>query len=183
MPTAVSASASSRRVTGTTGWSSAANSSRDGVVTPSLTPCLLRATPEPLRSTLAETLPNPSSRGHLQRPVEAGALAGVARRALLVDEEQQRVAVAVQPDVAHPLAVAGGLPLDPVLAAAARPVRRPPGRERAAQRLVVHPGEHQHLAGVVLLDDGGDEAGRVAAQQRRDRGVERRLGGGRSGGR
>ena len=40
------------------------------------------------------------------------------------------------------------------------------------QRLVVHPGEHQHLTGVVLLDDGGDQPGGVAAQQRGDRRVE-----------
>src|SRR3712207_7780229 len=82
MPTAVSPSASSRRVTGTIGCSKAAASSRDGVVSPSRT-------------------------GDLQLAVEAGALAGVAGRSLLVDEEQQRVAVAVQADVAHPLAVPG----------------------------------------------------------------------------
>src|SRR3712207_9481042 len=89
MPTAVSPSASSRRVTGTIGCSRAAASSRDGVVSPSRT-------------------------GDLQLAVEAGALAGVACRALLVDEEQQRVAVAVQADIAHPLAAPGGLPLSPL---------------------------------------------------------------------
>src|SRR3712207_2831773 len=126
MPTAVSPSASSRRVTGTTGWSRAANASRDGAV-------------------------SPSRKGDLQRAVEAGALAGVAGRALLVDHDQQRVAVAVQPDVADPLAVPGGLPLHPVLPPAARPVGGPAGGEGTAQRLVVHPGDHEHLTGVVLL--------------------------------
>src|SRR5919107_2174124 len=115
MPTAVSPSASSRRVTGTIGWSSAANSSRDGVVSPSRT-------------------------GHLQLAVEAGALAGVAGRALLVDEEQQRVAVAVQPHVADPLAVPGGLPLHPVLPAAARPVGGPARGQRAGQPPALPPG-------------------------------------------
>src|ERR671916_2904382 len=134
MPTAVSPSASSRRVTGTIGWSSAANSSRDGEVSPSRT-------------------------GDLQRAVEARALAGVAGRSLLVDEHQQRVAVAVQAHVADPLAVSGGLPLHPVLAPAARPVSGPAGGEGAAQRLVVHPRDHEHLTGVVLLDDGGDQTG------------------------
>src|SRR3712207_6501463 len=100
MPTAVSPSASSRRVTGTIGWSRAANASGDGAVSPSRT-------------------------GDLQRAVEAGALAGVAGRPLLVDEHQQRVAVAVQAHVADPLAVSGGLPLHPVLAPAARPVGGP----------------------------------------------------------
>ena len=54
-----------------------------------------------------------------------------------------------------PLPVAGGLALDPVLLARAAPERRPPGGQRAVQRLVVHPAEHQHLAGVVLLHDRG----------------------------
>ena len=47
--------------------------------------------------------------------VEAGARAGVAGRALLVDLEQHGVTVAVEPDRLHPLAMAGGLALDPVL--------------------------------------------------------------------
>ena len=45
--------------------------------------------------------------------VEAGAVAGVAGRALLVDDQQHRVAVAVQPDLVHVLGVPGGLALDP----------------------------------------------------------------------
>src|ERR671921_1078400 len=156
MPTAVSPSASSRRVTGSIGWPAAAASSRDGVVSPSRT-------------------------GDLQLAVEAGALAGVAGRPLLVDEDQQRVAVAVQADVADPLAVPGGLALHPVLAPAARPVGGPAGGEGAVQRLVVHPGDHEHLTGVVLLDDGGDETGGVAAQECCDRGVQGGLGGGDGG--
>src|SRR5918997_429078 len=101
MPTAVSPSASSRRVTGTIGWSRAANASRDGEVSPSRT-------------------------GDLQRAVEARALAGVAGRSLLVDQDQQRVAVAVQPDVADPLAGGGGAPPPPPLPPAAPP-GGPPG--------------------------------------------------------
>src|SRR5436305_6231990 len=56
------------------------------------------------------------------------------------------------------------LTLDPVAAPAARPVRGPPRRQRTAQRLVVHPRQHQHLAGVVLLHDRGDEPGRIARE-------------------
>src|SRR3712207_8459068 len=111
MPTAVSPSASSRRVTGTTGWSRAANASRDGAVSPSRT-------------------------GDLQRAVEAGALAGVAGRALLVDQDQQRVVVGVQPEVADPLAVPGGIPLLPGIPPAARPGRGPAGGEGGALRLL-----------------------------------------------
>ena len=89
--------------------------------------------------------------------VEAGAVAGVAGGALLVDLDQQRVAVAVEADLLDLLPVAGGLALDPVLLARAAPERRPAGGQRAVQRLVVHPAEHQHLAGVVLLHDRGHQ--------------------------
>ena len=152
MPTAVSLSASSRRVTGTTGWSSRRELLAAGA-----------GDAEP-----HARLPSTAGSG----AVEAAALAGVAGRALLVDQQEQRVAVAVQAHVAHPLAVPRGLALHPVLAAAARPVGRPAGGEGAVQRLVVHPGEHEHLAGVVLLHHGGHQARGVAAQQRGDRGVE-----------
>jgi hypothetical protein len=47
------------------------------------------------------------------------------------------------------------------------------------QRLVVHPADHEHLAGVVLLDYGDDEAGRVPLETVGDGGVE---GGRRAGG-
>ena len=42
------------------------------------------------------------------------------------------------------------------------------------QRLVVHPAEHQHLAGVVLLGNGRDQAGRIPFQPCRDGGVKHR---------
>ena len=86
--------------------------------------------------------------------VEAGAVAGVAGGALLVDLDQQGVAVAVEPDLPDVLPVAGGLALDPVLLPRAAPVRRAAGADGAGQGLVVHPAQHQDLAGVVLLDDG-----------------------------
>src|SRR3712207_9559452 len=114
MPTAVSPSASSRRVTGTMtpdppARSSAAASSRDGVVSPSRT-------------------------GHLQLAVEAGPLAGVAGRGLLVDEEQQRGAVAGQADGADPPAGARGLPPPPVPSPPARTAGGPPAGWGAGHR-------------------------------------------------
>src|SRR5580692_1969094 len=42
------------------------------------------------------------------------------------------------------------------------------------QRLVVHPAEHQHLAGVVLLGNRRDQAGRIPLQPRGDGRVEHR---------
>ena len=67
---------------------------------------------------------------------------------------------------AHVLDVAARVALAPVLLAAAAPERDPSGGQRAVQRLVVHPADHQHLAGVVLLDDGADQAvaGRASAR-------------------
>ena len=96
-------------------------------------------------------------RGHRQLVGEAGVRAGVAGRADLLHGDQQRVAVAVQRHRPHVLVVAGGRALHPVLPAAARPVGGPAGGQRAMQRLVVHPGEHQHVAGAVLAHDRGDE--------------------------
>src|SRR4029079_19190676 len=107
-----------------------------------------------------------------QAVVEAGAGARVAGRTLLVDLDQERVAVAVEPDLLDPLPVARGLPLHPVLTARPAPERRPPGGQRAVQRLVVHPAQHQHLAGVVLLHHGRDQAGGVAREPCGDGGVE-----------
>jgi hypothetical protein len=40
------------------------------------------------------------------------------------------------------------------------------------QGFVVHPAEHQDLAGVVLLHDCGDQAGGVALEPRGDRRIE-----------
>src|SRR5690606_38133325 len=88
----------------------------------------------------------------------AGARAGVAGRSLLIDREQDRVTVAVDGDAVHPLRVARGVTLAPVLLAGPGPVHGPPAGEGAAQRLGVHPGEHEHLAPVVLLHGHGREA-------------------------
>src|SRR5439155_2652552 len=90
---------------------------------------------------------------------EARALARVARApSLLLDDEQQGVTVAVVVGAAHPLPVARRLALAPVLLPGAAPEPAPPGREGPPQGLLVHPAEHQHLAGAVLLDDGRNEA-------------------------
>src|SRR5258708_15596959 len=104
--------------------------------------------------------------------VPAGAVAGVAGRTHLVDLDQQGVAVAVERDGLDPLLVAGGVPLHPVLLAAARPVGAPPGGQGAVQGLVVHLSHHEHFACVVLLGDGGNEAVGGALQARCDLGVQ-----------
>jgi oligopeptidase B len=86
-------------------------------------------------------------------------LAGVARAAsLLLDQEQQHVDVAVVARFPYPLPVARGLALAPVLLAAAAPEPHPSGVERAAKGLLVHPPDHEHLVGALLLDDRGNQA-------------------------
>src|SRR6516165_7336147 len=69
--------------------------------------------------------------------------------------------------------MAGGLALDPLLAPSAQPVVTPAGGQRPVQRFVVHPGQDEHLSGVVLLGDRGDEPVRVALEPGGDRGVQR----------
>src|SRR5258708_26067107 len=68
--------------------------------------------------------------------------------------------------------MAGCLPLDPVLLPAARPVRAAARGQRAVQRLIVHPAQHQHLAGVVLLRDRGKQACCITLQPGRHPGIE-----------
>ena len=93
----------------------------------------------------------------LERGVEAGAGAGVAGHAVLVDLHQQRVGVAVGVDALHVLAVARRLPLAPGRLPRTRPEVRETGRERLCHGLAVHPRDHQDLAGVGLLHDGGTQ--------------------------
>ena len=80
-------------------------------------------------------------------------------------QQQQRVAVAVDPQLLQVLHLAGGLALAPQRVAAAAEVADAAGGERLRHGVAVHPGEHQHLAGVVLLRDGGHQAGGVEADR------------------
>ncbi|CAN3972971.1 Maff2 family, partial [Dysosmobacter welbionis] len=58
----------------------------------------------------------------------------------------------------HMLDVAGGLPLAPELLAAAGEEAGPALVNGDGQALCVHVGQGQDLLGVVVLDDGGDQA-------------------------
>ena len=66
------------------------------------------------------------------------------------------------------LRLARGLALTPQPAPAAAEVADAAGGERLGHRLAVHPGQHQHLAGVVLLGDSGHQAVGVEADRRQD---------------
>lgn len=104
--------------------------------------------------------------------VEAGACPGVAGRPDLVDPDEHGVGVAVERDGLHVLEVTGRVPLHPVLLAAAGPVGAAAGGQGAVQGLVVHPAEHEHLTGVVLLGDGRDQPVRGTLEALGDGGVE-----------
>src|SRR5689334_18789904 len=149
MPTGVSPSAKSSRVTGTTRrpGSSAVNSSKLVVAGTRVSSSSRRVGSSVGRSG-RDALP------HLERvAVEAGARAGVAGRADLLDRDEQRVRVAVEGGGAHVLHVARGVALAPVLLSRAGPEGHSALGERAPHGLPVHPAEHEHLAGALLLDD------------------------------
>src|SRR6478735_11990337 len=110
--------------------------------------------------------------GRQRIDVEAGVRTGVARGPELLDLDQQGIAVAVEGRAAHILAVAARVSLAPVLLTAARPEGHPTLGEGAAQRLGIHVAEHEHLAGVVLLDHRGQQPVRIehrAIDDRADR--------------
>ena len=92
----------------------------------------------------------------------------MAGDAVLVRLDQERVAIAVGVDPVHVLGVAGRLALAPERAARPRPVVAEPGLERLRERLAVHPRDHEHLAGLGLLDHGGDEPVGVPLELARD---------------
>src|SRR5262249_56677771 len=89
---------------------------------------------------------------------EARPLAGVTGHALLVYLDEQRVAVAVGEDGLDVLHMPGRLALRPRLAARARPEVCQAAPERRLHGGAVHPGDHQELTGVRLLDDRGNQA-------------------------
>ena len=89
--------------------------------------------------------------------MEARALAGVAGGAGGLDERQHRVEVAVEPQRLHGLRVAGRRALVPELVARAAEQVQLAGLARLGERLCVHVGERQHLAGGPVLDDAGGQ--------------------------
>src|SRR4051812_34975049 len=106
--------------------------------------------------------------------VEARRRAGVARRSLLVHDQQHGVAVAVEADLVHVLGVTRGLALHPEPAPAAGEVRRAPGGQGEVQCLVVHPGHHENLAGPLALRHRAHQPVGVALESLGDRGVQGR---------
>src|SRR5262245_60334746 len=85
---------------------------------------------------------------------EAALAPGVAGNSLrLLDADEERVAVAVQPHLAYPLHVPGLLALAPQTPAGTRPVVSFPGLNGERERLSVHPGKHQNATCPDVLSD------------------------------
>lgn len=112
------------------------------------------------------------TRGEQEVGVETAVITGVTRTAHLIDLEQHGVAVTVQPHRVHVLGVTRRQALDPLLSARARKVRRFTGFQGAGQRVVVHPGDHQDVAGAPLLHHGREQPGLVALDARGDIRIE-----------
>lgn len=116
-----------------------------------------------------------ADRSRQQAGIKAGRIPGVTSRSFLVNGDQQRVTVAIQADLAHPLAMPAGLTFDPVLLSASGKIGGSSGGQRAMQRFVIHPANHQYRPGVPLLHDGRHQAGGIALQPGGDRWVETSL--------
>jgi hypothetical protein len=82
----------------------------------------------------------------LDRVVKAAAPVGMAGRPGLVNQQQQRITVAVDAHCLQSLRVSGSLSLAPIGLAGPRPVTYAPGPERLPQGFGIHPGKHQDLA-------------------------------------
>src|SRR4051812_15988115 len=88
----------------------------------------------------------------------------------LVDFEEHGVVVAVDANLANFLHIPRLLPLAPELLAAAAEVDGPAGADRLLERLAVHPGDHEHLARLIVLGDRRDQAaGLVEVEHRKTR--------------
>src|SRR3990170_398851 len=83
---------------------------------------------------------------------------GVAGDAGLRDAQQHGIAVAVEAQLDQALGLPGGFALAPQSPARPRPIADPAGGQGLLQSLVVHPCQHEHLAGVVLLGDDRHQA-------------------------
>jgi branched-chain amino acid transport system ATP-binding protein len=90
-------------------------------------------------------------------PEKAVAPARVAGDALLIDQQQHGVPVAIEAELAQKLNLSGGLSFTPQFRARPRPVAGAAFGQAHADRIAVHPSHHQDLARIVLLGDGRHE--------------------------
>ena len=74
------------------------------------------------------------------------------------DSDQHGVLIAIGGDLLDDQTVAGGFTLQPELVARAAEEGGEAGFDGLPKCLFVHEADHQHAAGGVVLNDGGDEA-------------------------
>src|SRR5688572_7487551 len=103
--------------------------------------------------------------------IEAAFRAGVAGRAVRPGQDQDHVAVTVEPNFDRLQNVAGRFAFHPEGLPAAAPEPDPTAAERSLQRGAVHVAEHPHLARFDVLHDRRDEPLRVEGHV-----AQRRLG-------
>ena len=144
-----------------------------------------RTSPRAASLALLDPAPEPRREARLGAGVTARGPAGRTRRRIASPSQSSRSSSTAS-------VFAGRLALAPELLPRAAPEPRLAGLARAAQRLLVHPGEHQHAAARRVLDDRGRQirtfhpasfelALELADALRplvHDRGDERRLGAG-----
>ena len=79
-------------------------------------------------------------------------------RAVLLDLEEEGVAVTIDPDLSDFLRVAAALSLHPDCCPRAAPVRHDSGLDRLSQRLLVHVCHHEDVTSFGVLGNGGYKA-------------------------
>ena len=98
--------------------------------------------------------------GLVQLDIEAAGETGVAGAAVLLDLEEEGVAVAIDEPTQDPLRVAARLAFLPELLAGAAPVVHVAGLDGMPEGILVHPGHHEHAPAFLgaLLNNGWNQS-------------------------
>jgi hypothetical protein len=89
---------------------------------------------------------------------EAGLVALVTGGTVLIDLDEEAIAIAIEGDVFHGLGVAAFLAFHPEFLTGAAPKVGLAGGDGALQGGTVHPSHHDDAAAFLFLHDGGNEA-------------------------
>ncbi len=85
----------------------------------------------------------------------------MAGNANLVDQKQHGICIAIQTGFSQILDLSGCFPFAPELFTAAGEIADAACLQCFLKGFTRHPGNHQHFAGVMLLRNGGDQAGGI----------------------
>ena len=89
----------------------------------------------------------------------------MAGRASGIDQEQERIGVAVDPEFEHTHHVAGGRPLVPQFAPATTPEMGFSGVDGRSKRIGIHPGDHQNSARLSILYHGREQTALIPFEE------------------